>query len=334
VLTLPPEQSAPDVWTVGRIIDWTTQHLKKHGSDTPRLDTEILLAQARGCPRIQLYVDYSVPLTEAERATMRDLVRRRAQHEPVAYLVGHREFFGLDFRVTSDVLIPRPETETLVLEVITAARKWRDEGDSGADSGSAASASDEAATEATATDSPVAPDRSPLKVLELGTGSGCIAVSCAVHLPEAIVMAVDISPAALAVARVNAATHGAGERIHFLQGDLFAPLPGEERFDVIVSNPPYVAEGEMDSLPPDVRLHEPHLALRAGPEGLDIVSRLVAQAARWLNPAGLLLIEISPEQADAVVAMLAGQPEFEPASVLKDSTGRLRVVRARLKVSE
>ena len=319
---------------MGRIIDWTTQHLKKHGSDTPRLDTEILLAQARGCPRIQLYVDYSVPLTEAERTTMRDLVRRRAQHEPVAYLVGHREFFGLDFRVTSDVLIPRPETETLVLEVITAARKRRDDGEPASANDTATHSPDEPAADAKSNDAQAQADRSPIKVLELGTGSGCIAVSCAVHIPDAVVTAVDISPAALAVARGNAATHRAGERIRFLEGDLFAPLPDPERFDVIVSNPPYVAEGEMDSLPPDVRLHEPHLALRAGPEGLDVVSRLVAQAAKWLNPGGLLLIEISPEQADAVVAMLAGQPEFDPASVLKDSTGRLRVVRARLKVSE
>jgi release factor glutamine methyltransferase len=120
-LAVPPDASDDAVWTVGRIIDWTTAHLRKHGSETPRLDAEILLAEARHCPRIKLYVDYALPLSDVERAAMRDLVRRRAQAEPVAYLVGHREFFGLDFHVTRDVLIPRPETETLVMEVVALA---------------------------------------------------------------------------------------------------------------------------------------------------------------------------------------------------------------------
>src|SRR5262245_37371165 len=138
----PVEKSADEQWTVGRIIDWTTGHLRKQGSDTPRLEAEILLAHARRCPRIQLYVQYNEPLTDVERAVMRDLVRRRTQFEPVAYLVGHREFFGLEFRVTPDVLIPRPETETLVLELITSAKS-----------------------------------QAGTRVLEIGTGSGCIAVS-------------------------------------------------------------------------------------------------------------------------------------------------------------
>lgn len=330
MLTVPPEQAAPDVWTVGRIIDWTTQHLKKHGSDTPRLDTEILLAKARGCPRIQLYVDYAVPLKESERATMRDLVRRRAQHEPVAYLVGHREFFGLDFRVNSDVLIPRPETETLVLEVITAARKRAEQAGPSAVSESSPHSSD-ASTEREPETLPEASSSSPatLRVLDLGTGSGCIAVSSAVHVPEAVVTAIDISPKALEVSRENAAAHSVSSRIRFLEGDLFAPLAADEQFEIIVSNPPYVADGDMETLPGDVRLHEPHLALRAGPEGLDVITRLVAAAGERLVAGGLLLIEFSPEQADAVAALVSIRPEFESPSVLKDSTGRQRVIRAR-----
>src|SRR6266566_845129 len=142
-MSSPPTDRFADVaWTVGKIIDWTTAHLKKHGSETPRLDAEILLAKARNCPRIQLYVQYHELLTDDERSVMRDLVRRRAQAEPVAYLVGHREFFGLDFRVTPDVLIPRPETETLVLELLAAARAY-----------------------------------ARPRILDVGTGSGCVAVA-------------------------------------------------------------------------------------------------------------------------------------------------------------
>jgi release factor glutamine methyltransferase len=344
VLILPPEHSAADVWTVGRIIDWTTQHLKKHGSETPRLEAEILLAKARGCPRIQLYVDYAVPLTDPQRATMRDLVRRRAQAEPVAYLVGHREFFGLDFQVTHDVLIPRPETETLVLEVITAIRRQSEPSDT-TEPESSAEASDPAAASADvpaavsvspldSTGSAETSEKRPLRVIDLGTGSGCIAVSCAVNLADVELTAVDISPAALAVARENAAAHKVQERIRFLEGDLFAPVPAGEMFDVIVSNPPYVADADMETLSVDIRQHEPHLALRAGPHGLDVITRLIAEAVPRLVPGGLLLIEFSPEQTDAVVALAATHAELEPAQVLKDSAGQLRAVRIRRKNSE
>ena len=156
-------------WTVRRILDWTTAHLKQHGSDTPRLDAEILLAHARACRRIELYTHFDEPLTDAQRAVMRDLAKRRAKSEPVAYLVGHREFFSLDFRVTPDVLIPRPDTETLVVELIDAAK----------------------------------PLESP-RILDIGTGSGCIAVAAAVNLPKAQITATDLSEAALAIARENA----------------------------------------------------------------------------------------------------------------------------------
>ena len=226
------EKAADDgAWTVGKIIDWTTGHLKRHGSDTPRLEAEILLAHARNCPRIQLYVHYNELLSDAERAAMRDLVKRRAQAEPVAYLVGHREFFGLDFRVTPDVLVPRPETETLVLEVIAAAKNL-----------------------------------AKPRVLAVCTGSGCIAVAAAVNIPAALVTATDVSPSALVIACENADRHGLASRIRFFEGDLFAPLTAAEKFDLIVSNPPYVADAEMETLPADVRLHEPApgLACRSG----------------------------------------------------------------------
>lgn len=294
------EAATSDVWTVGRILDWTTAHLKQHGSDTARLDAEILLAHARNCPRIQLYVHYNTPLSDDERARMRDFVKRRAQAEPVAYLVGHREFFSLDFCVTPDVLIPRPETETLVLELLTDLRKRFAAGN----------------------------ERAP-RMLDVGTGSGCVAVAAAVNLPALHVTAVDISPAALRIAGENAARHNVADRIRLAESDLFAGFESGERFDVVASNPPYVADCEMATLPPDVRLHEPALALRAGLHGLDVITRLVAEVPPYLTEAGLLLVEISPEQAAAVIELVAATQAFEPARVIKDAAGKARVLAAR-----
>lgn len=296
VPTPPAEQTADGAWTVGKIIDWTTGHLRKHGSESPRLEAEILLAFARGCPRIQLYVQYNELLTDDQRAVMRDLVKRRAQAEPVAYLVGHREFFSLDFRVTPDVLIPRPESETLVLQLIAAAKS-----------------------------------RSNARILDVGTGSGCIAVAAAVNMPGATVTAIDISPRALEVAKDNASRHKVAERIRFLEGDLFAALSSDDQFDLIVSNPPYVADGEMASLPADIRQHEPPLALRAGLHGLDVIARLVSGAPSHLATGGVLFIEISPEQSAAVCTLIHDSGQFDPARVIKDSSGKARVVMASVK---
>ena len=292
----PAEQTADGAWTVGKIIDWTTGHLRKHGSESPRLEAEILLAFARGCPRIQLYVQYNELLTDDQRGVMRDLVKRRAQAEPVAYLVGHREFFSLDFRVTPDVLIPRPDTETLVLQLIAAAKS-----------------------------------RPNARILDVGTGSGCIGIAAAVNVPAAAVTAIDISPRALEVARDNASRHKVVERIRFLEGDLFGPLSSDEQFDLIVSNPPYVADGEMATLPADIRLHEPSLALRAGPNGLDVISRLISGTPSHLAPGGALFVEISPEQSAAVCALIHESAQFEPARVIKDSSGKARVVMTTVK---
>lgn len=281
-------------WTVRRVLDWTVKHLKKHGSETPRLDAEILLAHSRGCQRIDLYVHFDEPLTEDERAMMRDLVQRRAQAEPVAYLVGHREFFGLDFRVTRDVFIPRPDTETLVMELLERAK----------------------------------PLEEP-RILDVCTGSGCISVAAAVNLPAARIMAVELSEAALAIAQENAARHEVSERIRFLQGDLFAPFADDNRFDVIASNPPYIAESEIASLQADVRQHEPRLALDGGPAGLVIIRKLVEQGIERLVPGGSLLMEIGSEQAEAVTQLLQDHGGYTDIGVRNDLGGRARVVYAR-----
>ncbi len=284
---------AGDIWTVKRILDWTIPHLKSHGSESPRLDAEILLAHARACPRIQLYTNYDQPLTDSQRATMRDLVKRRAAAEPVAYLVGHREFFGLDFRVTKDVLIPRPDTETLVVDAIESLKLQ------------------------------AAP-----RVLDVGTGSGCIAISLAVNCPNAEVTAVDFSAAALDIAKVNAETHNVADRIRWLHGDLFDPFTVAEEFDLIASNPPYIATAEIETLSVDVRLHEPRLALDGGPDGLEVIRHLIAGAPQHLAAQGNLLIEISGEQADAVTQLLAANGHYDDIAVLKDLARQPRVVRA------
>lgn len=327
-----PSADAP--WTVGRILDWTAQHLKKHGSESPRLEAEILLAHARKCPRIQLYVQYNEPLSDDERTIMRDLVKRRAASEPVAYLVGHREFFGLAFRVSPAVLIPRPETETLVLELVTEAKRrfgGRNATLEGEDGGSRIE--DGEASSPGAKPAILHPPSSllSLRILDLCTGSGCIAVAAAVNLPGAQLTAIDINAGALELARENAARHGVSERIQFFEGDLFAPVPTGAKFDFIISNPPYVADAEMETLPPDVRLHEPQLALRAGPRGLDVIERLVAATSAYLAEGGTLLFEISPEQGTAVTELLQAAGSFEGVTVIKDAAGKLRVAKARAK---
>ena len=293
----PSPQARPDdQWTVRRIIEWTTAHLQKHGSDSPRLESEILLAHARRCRRIELYTRFDDVLTPQQRETMRELVRRRAQSEPVAYLVGHREFFSLDFHVTPDVLIPRPDTETLIVEALAVAK----------------------------------PLEAP-SILDVGTGSGCIAVALAVNLPTARVTAIDISTAALAVARENAQRHNLGERIEFLESDLFAVLDPDRTFYLVVSNPPYIPDAEIDTLQADVGKYEPRGALAGGPDGLDIVRRLIPGAAERLVPGGWLLFEISPEQSDAAQKLLHDDGRYDEIGPAKDLTDRPRVIRARRK---
>jgi release factor glutamine methyltransferase len=223
---------------------------------------------------------------------MRDLVRRRAQAEPVAYLVGHREFFGLDFHVTPAVLIPRPDTETLVVELLEVAK----------------------------------PLPTP-RILDIGTGSGCIAVAAAVNHPTAQVIATDVSDAALAIARQNAETHQVLDRICFVSGDLFDAVGKDDRFDFVASNPPYIAEHEKETLQNDVRKYEPHGALVAGPTGLEILDRLIDEAPNHLTDGGTLLVEISPEHAESVSKRMQSSGRYAEIRVVKDLAKFARVVR-------
>ncbi len=285
-------------WTVGRLLAWTADYLKRGGAESPRLDAEVLLAHALGCKRIELYTAFDREPAEEARAAFRELVRRRAEGTPVAYLVGHREFYSLDFRVTPDVLIPRPETEFLVIALVDLARQRPGE---------------------------------EITICDVGTGSGIIAVTAAKHLPQSRVTATEISPAALEVARSNVQRHGLLERIELVQSDLFSALPPERRFDFVVSNPPYVSEAELGRLAAEVRDHEPRRALVAGPRGTEVIEALVPQAAERLNPGGHLRLEISPMVQQSVEALLAADGRFEPGPTLKDLARLPRVVQARRK---
>jgi release factor glutamine methyltransferase len=290
--------STSEPWTVGRLLTWTTEYLQKSGSGSPRLDAEVLLAQARGCERIMLYTAYAEEVPEAIRTKFRELVKRRAEGCPVAYLVGRREFFSLTFDVTPDVLIPRPETEHLVTAALDLLKQR-------------------------------ASEQGEALVADVGTGSGAIAVAIAKHAGNARVLATDVSRAALAVARQNAEKHGVSERIEFAEADLLSTASGDARFDIVAANLPYIGTTEQGTVAREVQDHEPHVALFGGTKGDELIARLIPQAAEKLRPGGWLLLELSPMLADGVVERLKSDGRFEPASILKDLAGHARIVKAR-----
>lgn len=280
-------------WTVLELLRWTEKHFAERGIETARLDAEVLLAHALGVPRLQLYVDFDKPIAEAERAGFRELVVRRGRDRvPVSQLLGTREFWSLELDVSADVLSPRPETETLV----EAALEW-------------------------------IPDRDRAwRILDVGTGSGAIALALAVERPAAQVTATDISPKALQVARANADKMLLSDRIRVLEGDLFGACPGEQ-FDLVVSNPPYVAARDRETLPPELA-HEPGVALFGGDDGFEVASRLVAGVGDVLVPGGVFAVEVGHEQTERIAeeCSKAGLREVE---TLRDLARRPRVVRAR-----
>jgi release factor glutamine methyltransferase len=281
-------------WTVGGLLNWTARFLAEKGSEFPRLDTEVLLAQALDCRRIDLYTRFEEQAPEEARKRFRELVRRRIEGCPVAYLVGRKEFFSLDLEVSPSVLIPRPESEFVVMECLRLAK-----------------------------------EQAEPRVLDVATGSGNIAVAVAHRHKGAKVTAVDISPEALAVAGRNAARHGVADRVQFLAGDLFAPLPATARFDHILSNPPYIAHEDLDRLPVGVRHYEPALALDGGPGGYQILDRLITAAGAYLEPGGSLILEIGAPQEETVRQRIAAMPGYHLEPTVHDYSGHPRVVRAR-----
>jgi release factor glutamine methyltransferase len=322
--------SLAESWSVGRLLTWTTEFLAGRGSDSPRLDAEVLLAHARGCERIALYTAFGEEVSEEIRGRFRELVKKRSEGMPVAYLVGKKEFFSLSFKVTPDVLIPRPETEHVVTAALDVLR-----GPKGSGLRVQGSGSEEQEVRGQTSD--VSEDQIPnlkseipnLKFLaDVGTGSGCIAIAIAKHAPAARLVATDTSAAALAVARENADAHQVAERIEFHQGDLLSMLPAQRQFDAVVSNPPYVGTREQGTLAPQVRQHEPAAALFGGEHGTETIARLIPQAAERLRPGGWLILEVSPLVADAVAKLIADSGAFEPAALSKDLAGLVRVVKA------
>jgi release factor glutamine methyltransferase len=250
-------------WTPLKLLGWTQEFFARKGVDAPRLTAEVLLAHALSCDRVRLYMDFDKPLGDGELGRYRELVRRRAEGEPTAYLVGRREFFGRPFRVDARVLVPRPETELLVEAALSALPAGG-------------------------------------RALDLCTGSGCVAISLALGRPGVRVVATDVSEDALAVARENAAVLGAA--VEFAAGDLWSAVPGDAPFDVIASNPPYVPAGELAALQREVQ-REPRLALDGGPDGLAVLRRIVEGAPSRLRPGGTLCLEMHESHVESLPAL-------------------------------
>ena len=283
---------ASEPWTIRKLLMWTESFLREKAIDTPRLDAQILLAHVLKCKRIDLYVRSEEEPAEPDRATFKDLIKRRVDGCPVAYLVGQREFYQLVIDVNSAVLIPRPETELLVMEALRLLK-----------------------------------GRQAPRVLDVGTGSGCIALTIARHHSSAHITATDISPQALEMARRNAAKLGLPDRVRFLEGDLFAPV-SDEVFDLVVSNPPYVAQGEFAGLMKEVRDYEPRLALDGGADGLAVYRRLAANAPHHIAANGFLLLEIGASQEPPVRNLLERTGAFDAITTHFDGQKLPRVLEA------
>lgn len=283
-------------WTIQKLLTWLTEYLTQKGVDSPRLSAELLLSHVLGLKRIELYTQFGKEVPQEQLDKLRDLVKRAGLHEPVAYLVGRAEFYSIEFEVTSDCLIPRPETEHLVQRAIEFLRKR---------------------------------GGSQL-VCDLCAGCGIIAVAIAKNVPEAKVIATDISAGALAVAAKNIEKHNLKERIELREGDLFEPLiPPLDQFDLIASNPPYVSAAEYETLDKNVKDYEPRVALYAGEGGLDVYRRIAEKVGPFLKPDGILLLEIGYTQGPAVRDLLEQTGAFARIEIEKDFQKHDRVVVAR-----
>jgi release factor glutamine methyltransferase len=296
-------QATQQPWTIKRLLDWTVEHFKNANSPGSRLDAEVLLSEALECPRINLYTRFDEIPAEPSMAKFREWVKRRAAGKPVAYLVGYKEFYSLKFAVSPDVLIPRPETEHVVMAALEAAKTISNR---------------------------------PLRLIDVGTGSGCVAITLAKQLAETAkinevaIAATDISQDALVVASANMETHEVSDRVRFFNGDLLDALPtGSKPVNMIVSNPPYIGRGEINTVDDSVKDHEPHVALFGGQDGTEIIERLVRQSIPMLLPGGFLIFETSPINIDRCVEIVSAHTEFESVTVEKDFSGLKRVVVAK-----
>jgi release factor glutamine methyltransferase len=290
-----PIQKSPidSTWTILKIIQWATSYFKSNQIDSPRLTIEILLAHVLGVDRIDLYLAFDQPLHAEELILLKSLIKRRLNHEPVAYITGKKEFFGLEFEVSSGVLIPRPETEFLVEEALK-----------------------------------VIPDNaglSPMKILDMGTGSGAIVIALSKNKPGHHFFASDISLSALCIAGANAKNHGV-QNIRFFASDWFAPIAhNNATFDLIVSNPPYIPISVIAHLAPEINRYEPSLALEGGDDGMNAVRILIGAAPSYLKPGGMMLLEIGYDQRDRVFQEIEKSHHFMLEKFVKDYSGHDRI---------
>jgi release factor glutamine methyltransferase len=286
------------------IISLSTDYLRKHGVPHPRRNAELLLSEVLGKSRLALYLQHDKPLVEDELRTLRKLLRARAAHKPIQYVLGKTEFYSFPFLIEEGVFIPRPETEILVAEVTDALQSLS--------------------------------RAKEIVIFDVGTGCGCIAVSLAARIERCKVYASDISSQALALARRNAEMNSVSERIIFLEGNLFQPFTAQNvpKADAIVSNPPYVAEEEWESLPEEVRGYEPRESLLAGKGGLDFLRRIVASAHDLLNPGGRLFLEIGHGQIDSVFGFFRERQNYVDITSRKDYNDTERVVSARSSLAD
>ncbi len=282
------------LWTIGSLLQWTQDYFARHGIDTPRLDAEILLAHVLKKDRIYLYAHYDQPMNHDELAQYRGMVKKRAGRLSVAHILGTKPFMGLDFRVTEDVLVPRPETEMLV-ETVLALDK----------------------------------EKTRLAVADIGTGSGAIILSILHYAPQAVGTGIDISPQALGIARENGEKLGLNERVTWVESDIFSAVP-RQQFDWIVSNPPYLTQMDMEHLEPEVR-HDPETALFGGADGLDVYRRIAAQSPGYLAPGGCCALEVGSGQAAAVTDIFCSAGAYCHIKTVKDYGGIERVVLFRRK---
>jgi release factor glutamine methyltransferase len=279
--------------TIGEALAAARRRLKEAGIEDSDLEAEVLLRHALGVDRARLFACLQEPLPDDAQKRFEAYVGRRLKHEPTAYITGRREFFGLELEVTPAVLIPRPETEILVEAAIEVAR-------------------------------PRGRIRRGAVMADVGTGSGAIAIALATSVPRSDVYAIDMSPEAIAIAERNVERHGVSDRVMVLRGDLLSPLP--EFVDVVIANLPYVPSADIQSLAPEVRDHEPRRALDGGPDGLDLIRRLVAEAPRYLRPNGCVCLEFGDGQAEAVVRLSREAFPGMRVQLRKDLAGRERVV--------
>ncbi|MBW2359023.1 MAG: peptide chain release factor N(5)-glutamine methyltransferase [Deltaproteobacteria bacterium] len=286
-------------WIIKDLLKVTADYLKEKEIDSPRLTAEILLSHQLNTDRVNLYLNFDQPLTEKEISGYRSLIKRRLRHEPIQYITGSQEFWSLDFMVDPQVIIPRPESELLVEQAINRV---------GAN---------------------FAPQNQSPKILDLGTGSGALAISVAKEVPQARFWATDLSAAALSLARSNAEKHGVSERIQFMRGDLWDPIINLDiTFDIIISNPPYITSEEYNDLAPEVRDYEPRLALDGHEGGMYFIEKIIQGGLDYLSPGGWLIMEMSPDQTEKALVLVEQIKGYGEKTRIKDYSHIYRVVMA------